>query len=134
VTTLNEVCRPGGGPPVTPINPPTGGPILRRPGSGDSDRDLFEDLFARRIHDVANGSIRVVAAVRRPGRGAVVAVQSAVAGVDAAATCIGSGGCRVRDIEAWFPGEHITVVNTGPQVPHLTVTEGAAVGFEVAPS
>ncbi|MEY8019059.1 hypothetical protein [Mycobacterium servetii] len=109
MTALNEVC----------------GPILRRPDSGDSDRDLFEDLFARRIHDVANGSIRVVSAVRRPGRGSVVAVQSAAAGVDAAAACIGSGGCRVRDIEAWFPGEHITIVSSDPPSPPVTAT-GAA--------
>lgn len=108
------------------------GPILRRPDSGDSDRELFEDLFARRIHDVANGSIRVVDAYRRPGRGTVVTVQSAVRGVDAAAACMGPGRCRVRDIEAWFPGEHITIVNSDPACPPGTALDLAAGGAEAA--
>lgn len=99
------------------------GPVLRRPGSSHSDRDLFEDLFARRVHDVANGSVCVVAAVRYPGRGAVVAVRSTVAGVDAVATCCGPGGVRVRDIEAWFPGEHIAVVDGDALLADLAVGE-----------
>lgn len=115
MTALNEVCSP----------------VLRRPGSGDSDRELFEDLFARRIHDVANGSIRVVAAVRSPGRGAVVTVAATVAGLDAAAACIGSGRCRVRDIETWFPGERITIVNSDPLLTPATAVDVAASESEV---
>ena len=43
-----------------------------------SDRAFFSALFARRIPEVANGAIRVVDAVRDPGRYAKVAVTAAV--------------------------------------------------------
>lgn len=86
-------------------------PVLRRPDSGRDDRDLFEDVFARRVAQVANGSIRVVSVDRSSGSEVVVTVHSAISGVDAAAICTGPDGSRLRDVETWFPGERITVVN-----------------------
>lgn len=86
-------------------------PVLRRPDSGRDDRDLFEDVFARRVAQVANGSIRVVSVDRSPGSGVVVTVHAAIPGVDASVICVGADGTRLRDVQAWFPGERITVVN-----------------------
>ncbi|OBK36982.1 hypothetical protein A5658_04805 [Mycobacterium sp. 1245111.1] len=86
-------------------------PVLRRPDSGRDDRDLFEDVFARRVAQVANGSIRVVSVDRSSGSDVVVTVHSATPGVDAAAICVGVDGTRLRDVQAWFPGQRITVVN-----------------------
>jgi transcription termination/antitermination protein NusA len=86
-------------------------PVLRRPDSGRDERDLFEDVFARRVAQVANGSIRVVSVDRSAGSDVVVTVHSTTPGVDAAAICVGADGARLRDVEAWFPGQRITVVN-----------------------
>ncbi len=76
-----------------------------------SDRAFFSALFARRIPEVANGAIRVVDAVRDPGRYAKVAVTATVGGFNAASTCIGQRGVRVHEVEALIPGERISVVN-----------------------
>lgn len=81
-----------------------------RDGTG-SDREFFSALFARRIPEVANGAIRVVDAVRDPGRYAKVSVLAAVDGINAASTCIGQRGIRVHEVEALIPGERISVVN-----------------------
>jgi transcription antitermination factor NusA-like protein len=97
------------------------GPVLRRPDSGNSDREVFEDLFARRVSQVADGSIVVVSAVRRPGIGAVVTVRSHIDGLDAVAACRGVDDRRVRDVETWFPGERITVVAEGQPVPQAAI-------------
>lgn len=86
-------------------------PVLRRPDSGRDDRDLFEDVFARRVAQVANGSIRVVSVDRSAGSDVVVTVHSSTPEVDAAAICVGADGNRLRDVETWFPGLRITVVN-----------------------
>lgn len=84
----------------------------RRYGNGSgSHREFFTSLFARRIPEVANGAIRIVDAVRDPGRCAKVSVLAAVDGINAASTCIGQRGVRVHEVEALIPGERISVVN-----------------------
>ncbi|WP_369633256.1 hypothetical protein [Mycobacteroides abscessus] len=82
-----------------------------------SDRAFFSALFARRIPEVANGAIRVVDAVRDPGRYAKVAVTATVGGFNAASTCIGQRGVRVHEVEALIPGERISVVMSSTRSP-----------------
>ncbi|UQX13548.1 transcription elongation factor NusA [Candidatus Mycobacterium methanotrophicum] len=87
------------------------------PGSAaphSADRELFTPLLAQRVPEVANGTIRIVDAVRYAGYYAKVAVTATVEGVNAASACIGPRGSRIHDVEALIPGERISVVNYDP--------------------
>jgi N utilization substance protein A len=84
---------------------------LRRQDTHSADCDLFSGLFARRVPEVACGDVQVIAAVRDRGHYAKVAVWSVISSINAASVCIGKQGVRVHDVEAWFPGERISVVN-----------------------
>lgn len=87
---------------------------------------MFERAFARRVPEVANGSVRLVAAVRYPGHSAKVAVRSLTPGLNAASACIGRRGVRVHDVERMVGGEQISVVNYDAD-PSTYVTNALAV-------
>lgn len=78
------------------------------------DRDLFNDLFAQRVPDIACGRVQVVNAVRERGCHAKVAVWSPYSGLNAASVCIGKQGVRVHAVEDLLAGERISVVNYDP--------------------
>jgi len=91
------------------------GHVLYRPNGDPADRDLFNELFTRRVPQVACGDVQIVDVVRERGHWAKVAVWSTVSGINAASVCIGKRGVRVHDVEALFPGERISVVNYDPE-------------------
>lgn len=100
---------------MTPPNPAAAvSHALPQPTSSGIDRDLFHDLFAQRVPEVACGRVRVVTAVRDRGSHAKVAVWSHYSGINAASVCIGKHGVRVHAVEDQLAGERISVVNYDP--------------------
>lgn len=98
---------------MTPLNPAAAvSHALPQPTSG-IDRDLFHNLFAQRVPEVACGRVQVVNAVRDRGCHAKVAVWSPHSG-NAASVCIGKHGVRVHAVEDLLAGERISVVNYDP--------------------
>lgn len=98
---------------MTP-DPAAGASQVLPQSSSPADRDLFNDLFAQRVPEVAGGRVQVVNAVREPGCQTKVAVWSRDSGLNAASVCIGTQGVRVHAVEALLAGERISMVNYDP--------------------
>ena len=79
--------------------------------AASTDRQLFDELFARKVPEIGNGTIRIIDVVREPGHYSKVAVTATVRGINAASTCIGRRGSRIHAIEAMLAGERVSVVN-----------------------
>ena len=85
--------------------------LLKKIGSTDSngekvpslivsrtDNLFLQRIFEEEIPDLAEGTIKIENIARIPGERAKVAVSSNLPGVDAAGSCIGSNGERIRSI------------------------------------
>ncbi len=85
------------------------------------DPKLVEQLFAREVPEIANGTVMIKKVVRVAGERAKVAVYSEQSGVDSVGACVGQKGTRVQtvtdelggkekiDIIQWFPDEKLFI-------------------------
>ncbi|MBW8767982.1 MAG: transcription termination/antitermination protein NusA, partial [Geodermatophilales bacterium] len=73
--------------------------------------NLVRKLFALEVHEIADGSVEIVAVAREAGHRSKIAVRSKVPGLNAKGACIGPMGQRVRNVMSELHGEKIDIVD-----------------------
>lgn len=67
------------------------------------DSNFIEELFAREVPEVANGSVKIERIARTPGVRTKIAVSSSQTGIDPVGSCIGQKGTRIQSILSELP-------------------------------
>lgn len=69
------------------------------------DPAFIEELFAREVPEVGNGTVKIERIARSAGERTKIAVSSTQAGVDPVGSCIGQKGSRIQSVLNELPGE-----------------------------
>src|SRR5258705_2605065 len=73
--------------------------------------NLVRKLYALAVHEIAAGSVEIVAVAREAGHPSKIAVTSRVPGLNAKGACIGPMGQRVRNVMSELAGEKIDIID-----------------------
>jgi len=71
-------------------------------------------LFTLEVPEIAEGTVRIMGAVREPGVRAKIAVASTDSDVDPVGACVGMKGSRVQNVVQELQGEKIDIVPWSP--------------------
>ncbi|SDN33982.1 NusA antitermination factor [Desulfonauticus submarinus] len=81
-----------------------------------SHPDYLKALFHREVPEVADGTVKIMAVARDPGKRAKVAVMTQDSDVDPVGACVGVKGSRIHNIVAELKGEKIDIVIWSPDI------------------
>lgn len=73
--------------------------------------NLVKRLFSLEVPEISDGSVEISAVAREAGHRTKIAVNSAIAGINAKGACIGPLGARVRNVMNELHGEKIDIVD-----------------------
>ncbi|MEW5825859.1 MAG: transcription termination factor NusA [Candidatus Bipolaricaulota bacterium] len=73
-------------------------------------KEFVAELLRLEVPEIDEGTLRIRAIAREPGRRTKVAVESLDRNVDPIGTCVGAGGARVRMVTRELSGEKIDLV------------------------
>lgn len=81
-----------------------------------SHPDYVKALFFREVPEVADGTVKIMAVARDPGKRAKVAVMTQDSDVDPVGACVGVKGSRIHNIVSELKGEKIDIVIWSPDI------------------
>lgn len=81
-----------------------------------SHPDYVKALFFREVPEVADGTVKIMAVARDPGKRAKVSVMTQDPDVDPVGACVGVKGSRIHNVVSELKGEKIDIVVWSPDI------------------